>query len=68
MKGTLDNSFGDTSITPLLEGKWLRAARLVWILLAVSALFGFITSLPGYAQKVIEGVTTIEEVFRVTHT
>lgn len=35
---------------PTLSGDWLKAARVVWVILAVAAVGILATSLPGYAQ------------------
>lgn len=52
----LDNTLNGTSNYPRLEGKWLRVARIAWIILAVVALFIFITSLPGHSLRITSGV------------
>lgn len=36
---------------PRLTGAWLRAARTVWIMLALAAVLVLLTSLPGYVQQ-----------------
>lgn len=47
----LERPLGQSTASPRLEGNWLRAARLGWIILALVALGILLTSLPGYAPK-----------------
>jgi signal transduction histidine kinase len=41
-----------------LSGKWLKVARLGWIILAIAALALLVTSLPGYLPKIGSGLPT----------
>jgi hypothetical protein len=52
----LQSAFGD-SPQPRLEGAWLRAARLLWIVLSVAAVGILVFSLPGY----LGGFTLVPE-------
>ncbi len=45
-----DSSRIDASL-PRLAGSWLRAARTVWIVLALGAIIILVASLPGYGLK-----------------
>ena len=40
-----------------LEGMWYTLTRVLWILLAIAAVFMFLTSLPGYAMMVSQNLS-----------
>jgi signal transduction histidine kinase len=44
------------STTPPLSGRWLLVAKITWIALAAGALLIFVSSLPGYAIRTINGI------------
>ncbi len=47
-----------TADVSYLGGRWLRVARVIWIILFGIALLIFFTSLPGYTIRITEGIPT----------
>lgn len=50
---TIDQIPDTTTAVPRLRGKWLRLARIGWIILALVAAAVLITSLPGYGNNFV---------------